>query len=253
MPGKGLIMKLAVAQVKPYDNEVERNLQTHYKFVMQASDNGADLIAFPEMSLTGYVRETADELAFTEDDCRLEELRKLAVHKNIIIIAGAPVRVNSELHIGSFVMFPDNKLSIYTKQYLHTGEELFFTPSFEHNPVITIGAYKVCIAICADITNPEHPRNAKAAGGHIYIVGIFFSKPSIEGAHGLLSSYAEEHSMTVLMSNYCGHSYGTQAGGRSALWSDKGVLLSELDTEGEGILIADEQNGSWSVKKLHTD
>lgn len=246
-------MVIALAQTSPIIGDLDYNLKEHCEFIKLASGHGADLIAFPEMSLTGYVRDTASELSFTENDPRLEALRKLAVENNIIIVAGAPIRVGTEMHIGSFVLFPDNQISIYTKQFLYTGEEVFFTPSLNYNPLIELDNNFIRLAICADIMNPEHPKNQNAAGAAIYIAGICFSEASINNAHEVLSDYARTYSMSVLMSNVCGEFHGIQAGGRSAIWSEKGDLIAELNGTDRGLLLASKNGDVWTGEVVQKD
>ncbi len=241
-------MYIAVAQIRPVDRDIDQNLKAHYKLVEAAARHGAGLIAFPEMSVTGYVREEAKELSFTENDPRLNNLRELACQFNIIIIAGAPVKLDSGLYIGSVIIFPDNTVSIYTKQFLHSGEEEYFSSSFSYNPVIELQDERIGLAICADINNPEHARNASRAQCSIYLAGIFFSKPAMAEAHSLLSGYAEKHSMAVLMSNFCGESWGLEAGGKSALWSEEGSLIAEMNISAAGILLARKINGKWTAE-----
>lgn len=239
-------MNIAVAQISPIDGDVQHNLNEHYKLIKLAAKQGARLIAFPEMSVTGYVRERANELSFSENDSRLNKLHQLAAENNIIIIAGAPIKLASGLHIGEFIIFPDKNHLIYTKQFLHTGEEEVFSSNYNHNPLIRLGNECISLAICADITNPLHPENAKAAGATVYIAGIAFSEKSINVAHNLLSSYAQKHSMTVLMANFCGESWKTQVGGRSGVWSQSGSLISELNGTDSGLVIARKISGEWT-------
>ncbi|TEB41142.1 carbon-nitrogen hydrolase family protein, partial [Flavobacterium circumlabens] len=112
-------MILAAAQTKPKRGDIGSNLLDHYRLIALAAEKGANLIVFPELSITGYERENAAELAFTKDDYRIDHLKELAVDHNITIVAGAPIQNESELYIGEFIIFPDNSVSIYTKQFLH--------------------------------------------------------------------------------------------------------------------------------------
>lgn len=238
-------MKIAVAQFSPKDGDIIQNLSEHYRLIKLAAQNGVKLIAFPEMSITGYVMELAEKLSFTENDFRLDNLRKLAVENDMIIIAGAPIKINSALHIGSFVILPDNSISIYTKQFLHPGEDKFFTGSFDYNPIINIGNERISLAICADIKNPIHAENASKANCTIYIASIFFSREGIAEAHDLLSNYAKMYSMNVLMSNYCGRTWGLEAGGKSGFWSTNGDIITGLDASSTGLLIGEKNKGIW--------
>ncbi|WP_433764435.1 carbon-nitrogen hydrolase family protein [Flavobacterium ginsenosidimutans] len=154
-------MILAAAQTKPKRGDISANLLNHYYLIELAAQNGANLIAFPELSITGYERKNAEALVFTEDDYRIDHLKELSVRNNMVIIAGAPILIDSKMFIGEFIIAPDDSVSIYTKQFLHEGEDDFFQSSLDHNPMITIEDQNISFAICADIDNPLHPENAK--------------------------------------------------------------------------------------------
>jgi predicted amidohydrolase len=247
---KELKMILASAQTKPKQGDISANLTDHYQLIKIASDKGADLIVFPEMSITGYERERADELAFIENDHRLRELRKLSSDLKLIIITGAPIRINSELHIGSFIFLPEGSVSIYTKQFLHSGEAQYFKSSFNYNPVIEMGKERISFAICADIDNPVHPENAHKCDSTLYIPSIFFTISGIEEAYRGLSGYAKKYNMNILMSNYCGKVWGLDAGGGSAFWDKEGNLIETLDDSCKGLLIVKKNNNSWTGKTI---
>jgi len=239
-------MILAAAQTKPKRGDITSNLLDHYQLIELAAQNGANLISFPELSITGYERENASDLAFTKDDYRIDHLKELAVKHNIIIIAGAPIQVESEMFIGEFVISPDHSVSIYTKQFLHEGEDEFFQSSFDYNPMIRIENQNISFAICADIDNPLHPENAKKKDAAIYIASIFFSPNGIPNAHRDLQNYAQKHEMNVLMSNFSGESWGYPSGGKSAFWNNKGELVGQMNDADSGLLLVEKQNDNWT-------
>jgi hypothetical protein len=43
----------------------------------------------------------------------------------MVIITGAPVKVDSSIYIGSVILSPGGRVSVYAKKYLHTREENF--------------------------------------------------------------------------------------------------------------------------------
>ena len=246
-------MILSAAQTKPYRGNINSNLKDHYRFIKIAAEEGVSLIAFPELSISGYELEDAHKYTFVENDKRLDKLRKLSADLNIIIIAGAPFKKDDEMYIGEFIFYPDGTDSIYTKQFLHTGEEKYYNASFSHNPLIELDNERISLAICADIDHPQHPENAAEIKTTIYIASIFFSLKGIPNAHELLKSYAQKHTMNILMSNFGGPSWGMEAGGRSAFWNNKGELISELNLSGSGLLIVDNSNGNWIGKTINVD
>jgi predicted amidohydrolase len=244
-------MILAAAQTKPKRGDIDTNLFDHYRLIKLASANGAQLIVFPELSITGYEREDAAQLAFTKNDSRLDYLKKLATENKITIIAGAPIRIESNLFLGEFCIAPNEAVSLYTKQFLHTGEEVYYQPSFDYNPMLEIENERISCAICADIDHPKHPENASKNNSSTYIASIFFSPNGIPQAHQSLQNYASQYQMNVLMANFGGDSYGSPSGGRSAFWNNKGELIAQMADSGSGLLLVENQNGNWTSKILN--
>ena len=166
-------MKIATAQIRSFDQNTDANIQTHLRMIDLAAQQNVELILFPEMSLTGYERELADALSFSENDSRVAAFREKSVEHKMLIVAGAPIKINSQLHIGSFIFLPDGSLTIYTKQFLHDGEEKYFTPNSSFNPLIAFNGERISLAICADISNPRHPETASLNKTTLYIASIF--------------------------------------------------------------------------------
>lgn len=230
-------MKLAAAQIRSVPQDTDANIRNHIRMIGLAAEQGVSFLLFPEMSLTGYEKELANEMSFTENDPRLTVFKEEAAKHKMTIIIGAPIKMDSELFIGAFVFAADGNSTIYTKQYLHQGEEKFFASGFLHNPLIEWNGKKVSIAICADIVNPLHPEQAAKNKATLYAASIFYTPEGIAEAYDQLSSYAKKYTMQVLMANYAGNSYGLQSAGRSAYWNNEGILMGELNDDEEGLLV----------------
>ena len=243
-------MILAAAQTQPHRQDLFSNFEEHLHLIKIAVKEKADLIIFPEMSITGYERELAASQAFIENDPRLEPLKKLSNEHEITIVVGAPIRVGEELYIGSFILQPNQKETNYLKQFLHDGEEKFFSSTFDANPIIDIKGKRAALAICADIDHHSHAANAHKNGADIYLASIFFTPNGIHEAHETLSSYAKQYQMEILMANYGGESWGMAAGGRSGFWDKKGELITKLFDQGSGLVIVEEENGKWKGRTI---
>lgn len=241
-------MILASAQTKPTRGDINKNLNDHYRLIQIAADNDADLIVFPELSISGYEREDASIFTFSENDARLGKLAIMANNLNIIIIAGALLKTEEGVYISSFVFQPNCPVKIYTKQFLHPGEEVYYISSFHYNPTLEIDNHKISLAICADIDHPIHAENAARSGSSIYIPSIFFSPGGIPSAYEQLSSYAKNYSLCVLMSNFSGESWGKPSGGRSAFWNKDGKLLASMKDSDSGLLIIEKNGDDWKSK-----
>ena len=56
--------------------------------------------------------------------------------------------------------------------------------------------------------------------------------------------------MTVALANYGGPSGGLAAAGGSAIWSEKGELLTQLGASGIGVAVAIESHDGWRAKTI---
>ena len=232
-------MKVAAVQFNPNYNSIEGGIQAHLDWITKAASLGVDLILFPEMSLSGYHRADARKMALTKNDPSLQPIIDLAKEKSINAIVGAPILLNNSLYIGSFLILDNGKNHLYTKQYLHESEEKFFSSSFDYNPIVTIKGKKITLAICADISHPEHIETAKQNGADLYLASLFFSTNGIPIAHQLLTKYATSYEIGILMANYCKETWNLTAGGKSAYWNIEGRKIDQLNETEEGILIVD--------------
>lgn len=230
-------MKIAAAQIKPVEQNTHSNNQTHLQMIDLTAKQNIELIVFPEMSLTGYEREIAEKLSFTENDIRLNIFKDKAEVNKMLIIVGAPIKINSTLYIGSFIFLPNRTTLTYTKQFLHDGKEKYFTASSNYNPLIEFQNESISIAICADINNPVHPKQAYNRKTTLYIPRNFYAPNGIAEGQTTLSNYAKKYSMKVLMSNYTGSSNGIYAAEQSGFWNNQGELISRLNKKEENLSI----------------
>jgi predicted amidohydrolase len=240
-------MILAAAQTIPFDGNIEANLEEHYKLIELAAGNGVQLIVFPELSLTGYVREQARDLAFVTGDNRLEKLQALSLRHEMIIVCGAPLMIGNEVFISDLIFYPDGTQGYYRKQYLFEGENDHYARGDGSEPLITLEQERIAPVICAETSHRQYAQEAADKGATVYAAGIFFEPASMQRAYRNLGGYAKQHSMKVLMANYAGRSYGIEAGGQSAFWTGDGVLQCQLPAVGSGLLIAAKGGTNWKT------
>ena len=239
-------IKVGIAQTIAIKGNIEKNIENHLNFIESAIKKQIDLIIFPELSLTGYEPELSKELAINLSDKRLEILKQKSDENNITIIVGSPIRENENILIGAIIFSPNEITKVYTKYYLHEGEEKYFTPK-ESNIQLNIKGEKINIAICADISNFEHPKKASTENCSLYLASVLVSKKGLEFDRNLLAKYAKEFNLSVMMSNFGGISGGYDCAGFSSVWNNIGELKGEIDNNNEGLLIATKTNGNWKT------
>jgi len=240
-------MKICVAQTRAVTGDVSNNIDRHKEFTEFAVSSGADIIVFPELSLTGYEPTLANKLATNESDDRFGELQYLCDAQKIIIAAGMPIKKEQGVMIGMIVFRPNQPQQTYFKQYLHPDEERYFIKG-TYQPVLT--EYEIAMAICYEISVPLHAEQAHKNGSRIYIASVAKTIAGMNKALETLSETAKRYSMVVLLSNCVGECEGKEAGGRSSVWNNKGILIGQLDNTNEGMLILDTTTQEVIVQKV---
>jgi predicted amidohydrolase len=239
-------LTIAAAQSISVAGDLAANIKIHLRFMQAAAEQGVELLVFPELSLTGYEGETAAKLAIDPQDALLQPLRDLARELGVTTVVGMPIRLGESTTtlIGALVLHVDGTLGVYSKQHLHSGEELVFAPGYG-GATLNIGTDTVALAVCADFTHASHACAAAQSGADLYAAGVLISEKGYATDTGLLQGYACEHSMVVLMANHGGTTGGWVSAGRSAIWSPDGSLVAAAPGPGDVLVIARRDDNVW--------
>ena len=231
-------MKICVAQTRPIKGDIQSNIDNHKNLIDLAASHGAETVIFPELSFTGYEPELSKELATNQYDSRFEEFQEISDAKQIIIGVGVPTKYNAGICISTVLFRPQKARQTYSKKYLHPDEEEFFMS--RQSSIGLIGKKSnIAIAICYELSVPEHSENTFERGAEIYIASVAKSESGVEKAIKMLAEIAKKYSMTVLMSSCIGKSGSFDYAGKSSIWNKKGSLIGQLNDTNEGILLFD--------------
>lgn len=115
-------LNLALAQINPHLGDVESNLDIHLRFVTQAIAQDADLLVFPELSLTGYVlQDLTPTVALRPDNEDPIFSRLLEASRQIDLLVGFVEKDIRQRHfISAAYLAEGNLLHIHRKVYLPT-------------------------------------------------------------------------------------------------------------------------------------
>jgi predicted amidohydrolase len=253
---------VAAAQTVPVRGDVPANLEQHLRLVRVAANEGAQVVVFPELSLTGYELDLAASLAFSQNDPRLEPLVAAAAEHALTLVVGAPVRIESRLHIAAFIVAPDRTLEIHTKGRLGAfssdvspdgivppAEDTVFAPG-DRTPLVRFAGNPAAVGICAESLRLSHPKRAAEQGAKTYLASHFGIPLDLEFRATVLRGHAERHGMLVVFANYGGPTGGLAASGGSAIWSQTGELLVQLEASGSGVAIATEDELGWRARAV---
>ena len=136
---------------------------------------------------------------------------------------------------------------LYAKQYLHADEEPFFVPGKEQ-VFLSLDDNKIALAICYELTVPEHSVNAYSHRANIYLASVAKTGAGMEKAIEILSGIACTYSMTALLVNSVGLCEDGVCGGESTVINDKGEVVDALGEDEEEMLIFDTATGETSVR-----
>jgi predicted amidohydrolase len=229
-------MKLCVAQTRPVKGDIPANIKRHIALIELA--RGADVILFPELSLTGYEPTLAKELAIEPDDSRLDEFQAISDSSAVTLGVGAPTRSASGTRITMLLFQPRKPRLTYSKRYLHADEEPFFVAGQQ---IMTLNVNRAIIApaICYELSVREHSENAARSGASVYMASVAKTAKGLDAAIPALTGIAREYSMTVSMANSVGECDGCECAGKTSVWNNKALLVGQLNDRDEGVLTID--------------
>ncbi|WP_298208857.1 carbon-nitrogen hydrolase family protein [Acidovorax sp.] len=248
-PSLSTPLRVAAAQSPSAPGDVARNVLTHLAFVRAAAHERVQVLVFPELSLTGYEPDLlAANVLFAEHPA-LAALLQAARHHGVTLVVGAPAEPMAEgarPAIGAWVLGADGSVALYRKRHLHPSEEHFASAGTDDTQVRLLAGEPTGMAVCADITHPEHAQAAHGAGASLYAAGVLISAKAYEAESALLQGYAREHGMAVLLANYSGPSGGYASAGRSAFWAPGGQCVVAAPSDAPCLVWAARGDSSWT-------
>ncbi|MFK5952312.1 MAG: nitrilase-related carbon-nitrogen hydrolase [Desulfobacterium sp.] len=137
----------------------EKNLEKIETFATRAAQNRAEIICFPELSITGYERKHPLPLAETIPGKSSTLISTFSQTLQIIILAGLIEKVEDQLYISQIVAFPDGRVETYRKTHPGSNERVLFSkgnalPVFHATDADGNGV-TFAVGICYDMHFPE--------------------------------------------------------------------------------------------------
>ncbi|BES73187.1 carbon-nitrogen hydrolase family protein [Marinobacter nanhaiticus D15-8W] len=235
-------MKLFAAQLRPVTGDIQANVARHLQFIEGAHDKGADLVFFPELSLTGFEPRLAEQLAMAVDDPRLAAFQNASGRLSMIIGIGLPLKADNAIQIGMLWFTPKQAVRRYAKQWLHRDEWPYFVAG-EAQLLLSHGPERLAPAICYESMQPEHAIQAAILGATIYLASVAKDAELMTRAMSHYPQIPKEHGMPVVLSNALGPCDDFVCAGQSAAWSSEGELLVQMDDRREGGVLLDTASG----------
>jgi NAD+ synthase (glutamine-hydrolysing) len=253
--------RIAMVQMNPTVGDLDGNVRLITAWLREAKKAKADLVAFPELAITGYPPEDLLLKArFIEDNRRaLQEVVRhcrgiaavvgyvsqsdgvvLKSARSSVVQAGA-----HELYNAAAVIADQKLITTYCKWYLPNygvfDESRYFHPG-RRLPLIRLRGTMVGVNICEDVWLPDGPTGFQAAAGAEVIVNINASPFHLgkrRVREQMLATRAREHGVVLTYTNAVGAQDELVFDGNSVILDHQGEVIARGKALEEDLIVAD--------------
>ncbi|HSC72608.1 MAG TPA: NAD+ synthase [Gaiellaceae bacterium] len=239
-------MRLALAQINPVVGDLDGNRSLILERLAAAKAQGADLVLFPELAVTGYPPE---DLLLRPGFVRAAESSVEAIARETrgtTVLVGGP-RFDRDLYNACFVLSGGEVKAVYRKRFLPNygvfDEDRYFASGrdlilLEHEQTL------VGLTVCEDMWQPGPPATDLALAGAELLVNISAS-PFYVGRdrerEEMFVTRARDNSCFVAFCNSVGGQDELIFDGHSVVIDDEGSILARAPGFEEALLVVDVQ------------
>jgi NAD+ synthase (glutamine-hydrolysing) len=250
-------MRVALAQINTIVGDIWGNVERMSDALERAVDSGADLVAYPELTIPGYPPE--DLLmrpSFIEENAWA--LREFAgqVPEHVVAAVGF-VDLDADLYNSCAVLSGGEILHRYHKHYLPNygvfDENRYFREG-SGAPVVDLGGDLVGVSVCEDIWYPGGPAREQALSGAGVLLNISASPyHRSKGAfrERMLGVRASDYGCYVVFCNLVGGQDELVFDGHSVVFDPEGALVAKGAQFREDFLLVDLYPDQSLMQRLH--
>ena len=244
-----MMFTAAVAQIAPKLGDLEANIDLHLERIAAAREEGAQLVVFPELSLTGYsVRDMNYELCMRADDPRLDVFRRESADM-VIILGGIEEDERHGVYNSAFVFdggTTQTYRKIYPPDYGIFEEGRYFlrgdSAALLHTRFGPIG-----VLVCEDLWHPSLPLLQALDGAELLcVISASPTRMAPEGGRSLPEINSEHHrslcrllTVNMVFTNRVGYEDGVHFWGGSEIVDAGGEVLVSCGTQAPELRVAE--------------
>jgi NAD+ synthase (glutamine-hydrolysing) len=237
-------MRLALAQINSVVGDLEGNRRIVLDRIAEAKGEGADVVVFPELIVTGYPPE---DLLLRPGFVRaarasLDEIARAAT--GITAFVGVPV-LDADLHNACAVCADGEVRGIYRKRFLPNygvfDEDRYFAPGRELL-LVDVGGCRIGVTICEDMWQPGPPATDLALAGAELLVNLSaspFNVGKVREREEMFRTRARDNFCFVALCNAVGGQDELIFDGHSLVLDDEGEVLARAPGFEECLLVVD--------------
>jgi predicted amidohydrolase len=243
--------RIALAQLAPRLGEVDDNLELARGWLKRAEAQGASLVAFPELAVTGYLlSDLVPEVAMRRDDPRLGALSREA--PGMLVALGFVEETDGHRFCNSAALLRDGELvGLHRKVYLPTYgmfDEGRFTRAGDRVRTHPVGEPlgRIGLSVCEDFWHASLPMIQALDGASLLLnlaagparaPGSAAGLAAIAGWHKMQDTYALLGTVAVAFCNRVGNEEGLTFWGGSRLLGADGSTIVEGPLYEEALVV----------------
>jgi predicted amidohydrolase len=245
-------IRIALAQINPKLGDLRANLDLYEENLRRAAAESADLLIFPELSLTGYfLRDMVPSVALTLKSAEITKLKALSC--KLPFVAGMVEESPDHRFFNSAVYFENGEIRhIHRKVYLPTygmfDEQRYFARG-DRVRVFDSKFGRTALLICEDLWHPSTIYLAALDGALAVICpsssplrGIVDGQNQDDNARYwemINRAYAETYSLFMVYANRCGFEDGVGFWGGSEIVDPFGQRIAKAKYYDEDFVMAE--------------
>jgi predicted amidohydrolase len=243
--------RIGLVQMAPRLGEPDANLEIAAQSLRRAAAEGAQLVVFPELALTGYLlQDLVPDVAMRADDPRLAQLSAIA--PDALIAIGFVEETDAQAYCNSAALLRGGALvDVHRKVYLPTYglfDEGRFTSPGDRIRTTAVGEPigRLGLTVCEDFWHPAVPMLqawdgarllVNVAAGPARAPGSAAGTAAIEGWRKMQDTYALLGTVAVAFCNRVGNEEGLTFWGGSRLIGPDGSTLAEAPLYAEALVV----------------
>jgi len=214
-------LTVAAAQPLCVPHDVTANALSHADVIRVAD---ARVVAFPELSLTGY---ELDASPVDPADERLCPMVDACAVTGTVALVGAPTSDTRGDHISVLAVDGSGARVVYRKMWLSDREAQRFVPGLSPT-VLEVDGWRLGLAVCKDAGTPAHADATSSLGIDAYVAGVLDSADDAAVQDERARRITSRHDVWVVVASFAGSTGGGYevAAAQSRIWSPDGVVVA---------------------------
>ncbi|MDQ3880600.1 MAG: carbon-nitrogen hydrolase [Chloroflexota bacterium] len=244
-------VRVALAQLAPRLGELGANLELAAAWTRRAADEGANLVVFPELALTGYLlQDLVPEVAVRADDPRLAMLSRETPELCVAIgfVEESPEHV---FYNSAALLRAGRVIGLHRKVYLPTYglfDESRFASAGDRIGTVDAGPPlgRIGLSVCEDFWHPSLPWLQALDGAQLLVnlasgparaPGSPAGLSAIDGWRKMQDTYALLETCALAFCNRVGNEEGLAFWGGSRLLAADGSVIAEAPLYDEALVV----------------